>query len=77
MRFTFAIILAVAAASASSISARTIGDSNSDGCPPECWVDGICLSCPSGVCNYRFCRKVRYRVLLRELDQISQRTPRY
>ncbi|KAG1809476.1 hypothetical protein EV424DRAFT_1543061 [Suillus variegatus] len=57
MRFTFAIILAVAAASASSISARTIGDSDTDGCPPECWVDGICLSCPSDVCNYRFCRK--------------------
>ncbi|KAG1799860.1 uncharacterized protein HD556DRAFT_1345469 [Suillus plorans] len=45
MRFTFAIILAVAAASASSIFATPIIGTSTDKCSTWCWDNGACRGC--------------------------------
>ncbi|KAG1840987.1 hypothetical protein F4604DRAFT_1830739 [Suillus subluteus] len=54
MRFTFAIIVVVAAALASSISATPIEGSTQ--CPTWCWRDSTCQSCERKLCDFPFCK---------------------
>ncbi|KAG1807047.1 uncharacterized protein BJ212DRAFT_1590583 [Suillus subaureus] len=51
MRFSFAIVLAVAA---SSISATPI-DASAQRCPLFCWIDINCKDCTWGLCKFPFC----------------------
>lgn len=44
MRISSAIVLAVAAALASSISAKPLDD-NAESCPFFCWIDNNCIDC--------------------------------
>ncbi|KIK40261.1 hypothetical protein CY34DRAFT_807373 [Suillus luteus UH-Slu-Lm8-n1] len=54
MRFSSAIVLTVAAALASSISAKPLDD-NAGSCPWVCWIDVNCNDCTWGRCLFPFC----------------------
>ncbi|KAG2743847.1 hypothetical protein P692DRAFT_20745030 [Suillus brevipes Sb2] len=54
MRFSTAIVLAVAVTLASSISAKPL-DSNAENCPVFCWIDNNCGDCVWGICLFPFC----------------------
>jgi uncharacterized membrane protein len=49
MHFASALVLAVVAASAASISAKPI-DANANKCPVTCWGEYGCSACPQNFC---------------------------
>ncbi|KAG1841815.1 hypothetical protein DFJ58DRAFT_69811 [Suillus subalutaceus] len=55
MRFSSAIVLAVVAALASSISATPVADAGTETCATWCIHDRQCSTCPGRKCTFPWC----------------------